>query len=109
MKLYLINTIPTTTRMMMMMTNSATITPKIVARLPLAGGGSVVPPVCLSGDVAGDVGLVMGGCVTTAPVKESSKVLLGHCLARPNQSSFFQTFFLPTMTKQASLIIKKVN
>ena len=70
-----------TTRMMMM-TKSATTTPTIVARLPLANGGSVcswvgVPLVGLSGDVAGDVGLVVGGCVTTAPVKES-KVLLGH-------------------------------
>ena len=82
-KLYLINTIatiPTTTRMiMMMMTNTATITPKMVAISPLEGGGSVcswvvVPPVGLSGVV----GLVVGGCVTTTPVKES-KVLLGHC------------------------------
>ena len=32
-------------------------------------------PVGLSGDVAGDVGLVMGGCVTTAPVKESEVLL----------------------------------
>ena len=72
MKLYLINTIPTTTRMMMMMTKIATITPKMVAALPEEGGGSVCSWVVFD-DVAGDV----GGCVPIVPAKES-KVLLGH-------------------------------
>ena len=79
-KLYLINTvatIPTTTMMMMMtMTKIATITTKMVGRLPLVGGDSVCSWV--AAPVEGNVGLVMGGCVTTAPVTES-KVLLGHC------------------------------
>ena len=61
---------------------TATTAPAMVA-IPPPGGESVppceaVPPVGVSGDVAGVVVSVGGGdCVTTVPVKE--KRLIGHC------------------------------
>ena len=66
----------------MTITKIATITPKLVAILPLQEDSSVsscgsVPPVAMSGDGESVVGPAVRGCVTTTPVKECK--ILGHC------------------------------